>query len=326
MVGLVLFCAGSLLLISQPAAAKKITIKAVSAWPKNAVEVANDYLPFIEAANARLAEKYPGELEIKYMGGPEVIPSKDQPEALRMGTIHMLFGTPAYYNGIAPAANAGKLSKLNSAEEKKVGADAIFDQIHRDKLNAAYLGRLGSEVEFQLYTLKPVKTLSDLKGLRIRTSTMYLDFLKALETAPVAIKPGDVYQALERGVVDGVMWPLYSVRPWGWQEVLKYVVGPSFYKVAHPILMNAKRWDATPAHLQEELTAVLVEEAQRVDAASLAHMKEERKLLEEAGLEFVAFSTGDTEKYLDMAYRAGWAGQMKFEPEKTAKLQKLLNK
>ena len=172
------------------ATAEKITIKAISAWGKNHAGVAGDYLPYIKRANEMLQKKYPGEVEIKYIGGPEAIPTKDQPEAIKMGTVDMYYGTAAYYAGIAPAANCTKLSQLTSQEEKDVGADAIFDKIHREKLNATYLGALGSQLPFQLYTVKKVTSLDELKGLKIRTSAMYVDFLKALETTPVSTSPG----------------------------------------------------------------------------------------------------------------------------------------
>ena len=313
-------------LFATKASAETITLKAVSAWPKNAVEVADDYIPFINAANEFLEKKYPGELKINYLGGPEVVPTMDQPEAIRMGTFDMLFGTAAYYAGIAPAANVGKLSQLDSIEEKQKGADAIFDKIHREKLNAAYLGRLGSEIQFQLYTIKPVKTMSDIKGLRIRTSAMYIDFIKALDAIPSQISPGDVYQALERGVVDGYMWPLFSIRPWGWQEVTKYVVGPPFYKVVHPILVNAKRWDSIPRHLQDAIIVVMVREAAASDERSVENMRKEPEILKQAGLEIVPFSSEDEARYLDMAYSSGWEGQLKMETEYTSQLRKILSR
>ena len=55
-------------------AAEKITIKAISAWGKNHSGVTKDYLPYIKRANEMLQAKYPGEVEIQYIGGPEVIP------------------------------------------------------------------------------------------------------------------------------------------------------------------------------------------------------------------------------------------------------------
>ena len=308
------------------AEAKKITIKAISAWGKNHTGVVGDYLPYIKRANAMLQKKYPGEVEIKYIGGAEAIPTRDQPEALRMGTVDMYYGTAAYYAGLAPAANCSKLSQLTSQEEKDVGADAVFDRIHREKLNATYLGALGSQLPFQLYTIKKVTSLDQLKGLRIRTSAMYVDFLKALGTTPVATKPGDVYQALERGVVDGFMWPLFTIRSWGWHEVSKYVVGPGFYKVSHPLLMNANKWDTLPKHIQALLMEALRLEVIVIEARTAEEITNEYKLLKKAGLEIIEFSAVETKKYLDMAYDEGWKGQLKMESENTAKLRKLLTK
>ncbi len=307
-------------------AAAKTTIKAISAWGKNHSGVKKDYLPYIKRANEMLQAKYPGEVEIKYIGGSEVIPIPDQPQALRAGTVDMYYGTVAYYTGIAPAANTTKLSQLTSQEEKDVGADAIYDEIHRKKLNSTYLGALGSQNPFQLYTIKKVTAPGQIKGLRIRSSAMYIDFLKALGANPVVTKPGDVYQALERGVVDGVMWPLDSIRPWGWHEIVKFVTGPPFYKVSHPLLMNASKWDKLPKHIQEVLMEALRLEVIVIDARTADDINNEYKEMKKAGMAVIEFSPADTKKYLDMAYTEGWKGQLKMESMYTPKFRKLLTK
>ena len=307
-------------------ATAKTTIKAISAWGKNHSGVKKDYLPYIKRANEMLEAKYPGEVEIKYIGGGEVIPIPNQAEALRKGQVDMYYGTAAYYVGIVPAANTTKLSQLTSQEEKDVGADAIYDEIHRKKLNATYLGALGSQLPFQLYTIKKITRVDQINGLRIRTSPMYVDFLKALGANPVATKPGDVYQALERGVVDGIMWPLDSIRPWGWHETAKYVTGPPFYKVSHPLLMNAKKWDGLPKHIQDVLMEALRLEVIAIDARTADDISNEYKEIKKADMEIVEFSPADTQKYLDMAYEEGWKGQLKMESTYTPKLRKLLTK
>jgi TRAP-type C4-dicarboxylate transport system substrate-binding protein len=312
--------------LTDQAMAKKITIKAISAWGKNHSGVRKDYLPFIKRANEMLQAKYPGEVEIKYIGGPEAVPMRDQPEALRAGTVDMYYGTAAYYAGIAPAANTTKLSQLTSQQEKDVGADAIYDEIHRKKLNATYLGALGSQNPFQLYTIKKITSPDQIKGLRIRSSAMYVDFLKALGANPVVVKPGDVYQALERGVVDGLMWPLDSIRPWGWHEIVKYVVGPPFYKVSHPLLMNAKKWDSLPKHIQDVIREAVRLEVIAIDARTADDISNEYKAMKKAGMQVIKFSPADTKKYLDMAYEEGWKGQLNMESEYTPKLRKLLTK
>jgi len=308
------------------AEAEKITIKAISAWPKNEPSVADDYLGFIQHANDMLEKKFPGQVEIKYLGGSEVIPIPNQADALRAGTVDMYFGTDAYYAGIAPAANASKLTQLTSWEEREKGVNAIFDEIHRQKLNATYLGRLGSEVMFQLYLNKKVTTPDDLKNLRIRVSPMYMDFMKALSVAFVDTSPGEVYQALERGVVDGYAWPVFTIRPWGWQEVTKYVVGPSFYKVCHPLLVNVDTWNKIPPDIQKALMEVEMEEEHIIADRDMVKVKNEKELLKKAGLEFIEFSPSDTKKYFDLAYSSAWEAQIKKSPDYGPKLRALLSK
>ena len=308
------------------AEAEKITIKAISAWPKNEPSVADDYLGFIAHANKVLEQKFPGQIEIKYIGGAEVIPIPNQAEALRAGTVDMYFGTDAYYAGIAPAANASKLTLLASWEERARGVNAIFDEIHRLKLNSTYLGRLGSEVMFQMYLNKKVASPDDLKGLRIRVSPMYIDFMNALSVTPIETKPGDVYMALERGVVDGFCWPLFTIRPWGWQEVTKYVVGPGFYKVCHPLLVNLHKWNQIPPDIQKAIMEVEMEEEHIIADRDMVKIKNEKELLKKAGLEFIEFSKSDTKKYFDLAYSSGWEGQIKRAPEYSEKLRPLLSK
>jgi TRAP-type C4-dicarboxylate transport system substrate-binding protein len=155
---------------------------------------------------------------------------------------------------------------------------------------------------------------------------MYVDFLKALGAVPISTSPGDVYQALERGVVDGFMWPLFSIRGYGWHEVSKYVVGPPFYKVSHPLLMNAKKWDSLPKHIQEVLMEALRLEVIAIDARTTEEIENEYVELKKAGMEIIEFSPADTKKYLDMAYDEGWKGQLKMEQEYTNELRKLLTK
>ena len=322
----VCLCLGTMFILSPSAEAQKITLKAISAWPKNEPSVSDDYLVFIDHANKKLEEAFPGQIEIKYIGGPEAIPTRDQAEALRNGLVDMYFGTDAYYAGIAPAANASKLTQLTSWEEREKGVNAIYDEIHRQKLNATYLGRLGSEISFQLYLNKEVATPDDLKGMRIRVSPMYIDFMKALEVTPVETKPGDIYQAIERGVVDGLCWPFFSIRPWGWQEVTKFVVGPGFYKVCHPILVNVDTWNKIPPDIQKALVDVLMEEEHAAADRDAEKVKKEKELLQQAGLKFIEFSESDSKKYYDLAYSSGWEGIIKVAPVYGPKLRPLLTK
>ena len=74
-----------------------------------------------------------------------------------------------------------------------------------DSVHVLFLSATGPKI---LYTTKtPVRTLEDMKGLKIRGTGKIADTLKALGASPVPLEMVDVYEALRRGVIDGVMRP-----------------------------------------------------------------------------------------------------------------------
>jgi TRAP-type C4-dicarboxylate transport system substrate-binding protein len=90
--------------------------------------------------------------------------------------------------------------------------------------------------------------------------------------------------------------------------------------------MNADKWDKLPKHLQDVFMEALRLEVIEIDKNTEKFINDEYGLLKKAGMEIVAFSHEDTRKYLDMAYEAGWNGQLKMEQEYTAKIRKLISK
>jgi len=105
---------------------------------------------------------------------------------------------------------------------------------------------------------KPVKTMEDLKGLKIRATGQLTDVIKALGGLPVPLPMPDVYEALRRGVIDGVTVDLSTLKYWKFAEVTKYVTahwqlgtGITFYYV-----MNKNKWNALSPDLQKIFTEV----------------------------------------------------------------------
>ena len=303
--------------------AEKIVLKAVAAWPSPTPETQN-FIAFVDKVNAAAQEKYPGELEIEFLGGPEAIPTKDQAEAVRTGVVDINFTSDAYGAGIAPAPTALKLTKLTPWEERESGAYDFLNEIWQEQMNCFYLGRLGMDIPFQLYLNVKVEKPADIAGLNIRVSPLYIDFMNALGATPVETSPGDIYTAIERGTVDGYCWPAVGIRDWGWDEVTKYVVGPSFYNVTNEVLINLDTWNQIPGHLQSFLIDTMKAAEYEVVAKSQKLLEEEPAILKEKGLEFIEFSPADTKAYYDLAYSAGWEGIMKKAPEDAPKLQELL--
>ncbi len=308
---------------SGPAKAETFTLKAVTGWPKTASEY-KAFSIFTDLAEQMVAKKYPGELKIQYVGGPEAVKTMDQVQACQRGMVDMVFTTNAYYVSVLPEVDALKLSVFMPAEERAKGAWAYVNQLH-EKIGIYYLARLGLGIQFHLYIDKPIKA-ADLKGLNIRVSPMYLQVIKGLGGNPVAIPPTEVYSALERNVVDGYCWPSVGIRDWGWDKQTKYVVDPGFYQVPNPLLMNLSTWNKLPKKLQNLLTEAAAESEKKVVALFDDLAKQERPILLKEGIQVITLPPVESEKFLKVAYDEGWKDILGKSPQTGAKLKELLTK
>ncbi|WP_373051045.1 TRAP transporter substrate-binding protein, partial [Thalassovita aquimarina] len=90
---------------------------------------------------------------------------------------------------------------------------------------------------------KPVKTMEDLKGLRIRTpSPAISDMLSHLGADPQGLPPGAVYENLQRGVIDGTVFPWDPVNSFGLNEVLGHHLDLGAYTVSFFFVMNERSY------------------------------------------------------------------------------------
>ncbi|MFZ7112580.1 MAG: TRAP transporter substrate-binding protein DctP [Desulfatiglandales bacterium] len=306
------------------AAPKKITLKAVTAWPKTVWEVHN-FMKFLEMVEEEVAKKHPGELEIKYVGGPEVIPNSEQVEAARNGIVDMVFTTDGYYVSAVPEVNALSVSMLDGWEERATGVNDFLNKIHEEKINCTYLGRLGHNLPFILYLAKPI-TSADLSGLKIRCSPTLISALKSLGAQPVVIPPPDIYTAMERGVVDGYMWPAGLIRDWGWQEVTKYVVTPGVYNGANVVLISKRKWDQMPDYLQKLLIETEDRAAHYAKERSVDLVEKEFEEYKKLGIQFIDLSPAEAKKFKDAAYDSLWEIIIQKSPENGKKLKEMVTR
>jgi TRAP-type C4-dicarboxylate transport system substrate-binding protein len=320
----ILLIGAMILSLASMAEAKKVTVKAVTAWPKSVWEVGN-FMNFLDIVKDRVAREYAGQLEIQYAGGPEVIPNREQVEAARMGVVDMVFTTDGYYVSAVPEVNALSVSMLDGWEERAKGVNALLDKLHQEKVNCVYLGRLGHNLPFTIYLRKPV-TSADLSGLKIRCSPTNIPFLKKMGAQPVAIPPTEVYTALERGVVDGFMWPEGLIRDWGWEKIVKYVVHPGVYNGANVIVINKKKWDEIPDDLQKLLIEAEDEAARVAKQRALDLVKNEEEALKKMGIQYMELPPAEEKKLTDAAYSSLWDVIIEKSPVYGPKLREMVTR
>lgn len=304
---------------SYQAQAKETVLKMVTFLPKDDVNL-TAWRAYVDEVNKRSK----GELVIKFIGGPEAIPSFKQFEAMRTGVVDMIFGCESYYGGAVTGAAYTHLSRLTPPEERKSGYYNLRVEILK-KHNVFYLGRPEHGVWFHIFTNKLIKRPQGLAGQKIRTSATYEPFVKMIGAVPITLPGAEVYTALERGVVDGYAWSVLGNISMGWPEVCKYIIEPKIYAMNLENLINLDTWNKLPKPMQTLMANLMIENEEKYEKVFMELGEKELKAMQDKGMKLIKFSPEDTKWYVDMAYKAGWDEVVKKSPDLGAKLKKLLS-
>jgi len=111
---------------------------------------------------------------------------------------------------------------------------------------------------------KPVKTLEDVKGLKLRGTGRLGDIVKALGGIPVPVSTPDMYEAMRKGVIEGAMVNMELLKGFNTGEIIRYVtaswkIGSSY---CFYVVVNKQKWDKLPADVKkiiEDHTAEFIE-------------------------------------------------------------------
>ncbi len=299
---------------STAASAQEVTLRLVSAFAENSIYVKR-LLPWIEQVNAQGK----GVLQINFLGGPKAIPTFEVGNAVKTGVVDLAMSTGAFYTNVMPEADFLKLTQLTVAEQRKNGAFEAINKVWNEKGNMQYLGRMVENQPFHIYTNKKVDK-PDLTGQKIRITPVYRDFFQALNADVVTTPPGEVFTALERGVVDGYGWPIGGIFDLNWQEKTKFRIDPGFYDAEVSIIMNLpaykKLTEAQRSYLEKQLQSL---EAGNTFWATYA--QEETARQEKAGIQAITFDAATAKAYRQKAYDIAWAAAAKQSPEIAARFK-----
>ena len=125
------------------------------------------------------------------------------------------------------------------------GGAEMLDEWRQDEFNLVSMPLFIRTAEVFLHSRKPVRTLEDIQGLKLRTAGAWLEMAKDLGAAPVTTPGGEVYTALERGTIDATEWGTLweNISP-GFHQVTKYVIIPGVHQPTAPfeLVINPEVW------------------------------------------------------------------------------------
>jgi len=272
-------------------------------------------------------ERAKGELIIEWVGGPEALPSRDQAKAVQSGVVDMTLNLGGYYEPLVTVAGCLYLSQFDPVEERERGIyDAVLDS-HKEA-GLFYLGRGDHHVicGANLFTNVKVETPPDLAGLRFRASSRHVKFMDPLGIESINMPMGDIYSAMERGLVDGyaTVWP--TIRARALPEVTKYWIEPPYWASACVLIANLDKWNQIPNHLQDLMVNCMIEAEYWITEQSAKTLESELQAWREAGMEPITFSPEDAKWFLDLSQDVGWTSMIEKYPEIGLKMRELMTK
>ncbi len=306
-------------LINSPVAAQEVTLKAVNAFQEGTY-YARNFERFVKKVN----DEGKGIVQINYLGGPKAIPTMEQGAALRNAVVDLSNTTTSFLGGVAPESLALNYATIPWAELRKNGAVEYLNKAMGEK-GLYYYARTGDGVPYHIYLNKKIEK-ADLSGLKIRIAPIYREFFTKLGATVVQIPPGEVFTALDRGVVDGYGWPLLGIFDLGWHEKTKFRLEPGFYNIELGVVFSAKSWNALGAAQRDFLNKqVAWLEGLNVDMAG-KDAAIDIKRQADAGIQVIQLSDAESKRMLDLAHESGWAQVAAGSPQHAAKLRELMTR
>jgi tripartite ATP-independent transporter DctP family solute receptor len=251
------------------------------------------------------AAKSNNRLRVEVFPGAQLGQEREAAEGIRMGTLQVALVSATIFVGAVPGFGVDTLPFLLSSDRNK--NHRIFNESAAGKeldkrmvqKGARILGWLNSGFRHMLFIKKEVKGLDEMKGLKMRSPEvdLFVNMYRALSARPTPITWGEVYTALQAGIVDGLDAPFLSIKDARLYEVSKYWLLTGHMWGAYNLLINEKAFQALPKDLQ---TVVLDAGRETVNAIDKQSMEEDRGLaafLKEKGMVFNELTPAEVTKF-----------------------------
>lgn len=212
------------------------------------------------------AEKYTkGRVKVEVYANSTLYKDKEELEALQMNSVQML------------APSLSKFASIGVKEFEMFDLPYIFDdyqQLHKiteGPVGKSILAKLEGrglkglaywDNGFKSFSANtPIKQPSDLKGkkMRIQNSKVLEAQMRALGALPQMLAFGEVYQALQTGVVDGTENPISNLYTQKMFEVQKHLALTNHGYLGYAVVVNKKFWDGLPPDIREQLEKAMID-------------------------------------------------------------------
>jgi len=240
-----------------------------------------------------VAQKTNGRLKIEVYPAGQLFKDRSIVKAITDGALQMGIVYSGAWNGQLPYIDIfdvpfvfKSMAEINQAVSGPLGKKISQDM---EKFNAKllYMGYYGRSFELA-NQVRPLKTKADFKGLKMRCNLpIAVAAIGAMGAAPLKMSSSEVYMALQRKTIDGVVSGAQSIVKRKWNESCGYLTVTNGSFSPWPVAVNTKFWDKLPADIQKavmeaaaEVSQISLAQAEKEDAAALMEAKKNMEVYE----------------------------------------------
>jgi TRAP-type C4-dicarboxylate transport system substrate-binding protein len=232
-------------------AAPEFKLSMTSHYMDKHIVVQQAFLPWAK----EIGEATGGRVEINYFNPNTLNPEPETYAATVKGTVDIGGNGLNRPTGKFPLSTVMDLPMMaKSATAAGLSSWELYNTFPaiRDELKDVKVLFEWAGVLLELHTTKPVKSLEELKGMKIIAwSSLWLEMLKHLGASPIQVTAGDAYMALQKGMADGVLVGIANVRPTKIYEACKYTTIIDLGTGSFWAAMNLDRWNSLPGDIRE---------------------------------------------------------------------------
>ena len=228
--------------------------KMVTTWPKNFPGLGTGANTLARVIN----EMSGGRIHVKVYGAKELVPAFEIFDAVSRGTAEMGHGAAYYWKGKSEAAQFFAAVPFGlTAQEMNGwlyhgGGMELWNEVYAPfGLIPAAAGNTG--VQMGGWFNKPINSLADLKGLKMRIPGLGGEVLRRLGGTPVSLPGGEIFTSLKSGAIDATEWVgPHNDLAFGLYKAAKHYYYPGWHEPGTTLeaFINKKAFDALPKDLQ----------------------------------------------------------------------------
>ncbi len=256
---------------SQPA----LRWRMVTSWPRSLDTLYGNCVLLAE----RVAKLTEGRFQISVHAAGEIVPALGVLDAVQAGTVECGNTAGYFYVGknkalaFDTALPFGLTTRQQNAWMYYGGGLALMRELYA-QYNVINFPAGNTGTQMGGWFRKEIKSLADLRGLKMRIPGLGGFIMAALGVTPQVIAPSDIYPALEKGVIDAAEFVgPHDDEKLGLHNVAKYYYAPAWWEpcAMGSLLINTEAWGKLPSSYQEVLASVCKEvncdEQAKYDAA-----------------------------------------------------------